>query len=164
MAQAGTAVAAKDSAYEKGRRGRKPGHGKVPGSGLKKGQKVITADLKQEILVKGKPLDLLCNVSRGLKIRVGPQAGPGARFVYPTLRERLDAARTLLAKVLPDMKATELSGPDGDPIELARAQSLRENPRELARRVALLLSNGDPEWAAASQAERLERLGKGGTG
>lgn len=89
--------------------GRKPG---VPNK--------VTADLKAIILKRGRPIELLCDVARGLKVRVGPQAGPGEpTFTYPTLQDRLAAARTLLGKVVPDMKAVELSGADGGPIAVA---------------------------------------------
>ncbi|WP_428660472.1 hypothetical protein [Reyranella sp.] len=99
------------------RRGRPLG---LPKSGgRKKGvPNKTTADAKETILKRGKPMELLCDVARGLKIRVGPQAGPGEpQFVYPTLGERLQAARTLLAKVVPDVKAVEVTGKDGGPIQ-----------------------------------------------
>lgn len=151
MAEAVPATTTKDDAYEKGRRGRKPGYGKVPGSGVRKGQKVITADLKHQILVKGKPLELLCNVCRGLKIRTGPQAGPGAKYEYPDLKQRLDAARTLLGKVLPDMKHSELSGPNGEPIR-------QELQIEAAARVAAVfaeVTNGESDRPVDGIAEQL---------
>jgi hypothetical protein len=130
-----------DSAYVKGRRGRLPGHGRVPGSGLKKGQRVITAEIKGDILAKGRPIELLCNISRGLKIRVGPVTGPNAKFVYPTLSERISAAKLLLSKVVPDMRSIELGGSaEGEPIrtEHRDASSLGPN-EEAARRIRLLL-------------------------
>lgn len=139
MADAGTATQTTDGPYEKGRRGRKPGYGKVPGCGLKKGQKIVTEDVKRQILIKGKPLELLCNVSRGLKIRVGPQAGPGAKYVYPSLQERIAAAKLLLAKVVPDVRHTEISGVGGEPIRA-------EVQLEAAARVAAVfaeVTNGE---------------------
>ena len=130
-----------DPAYVKGRRGRLPGHGRVPGSGLKKGQRIITAEIKGDILAKGRPIELLCNISRGLKIRVGPVTGPNAKYVYPTLSERISAAKLLLSKVVPDMRSIELGGSaDGEPIrtEHRDASSLGPN-EEAARRIKLLL-------------------------
>lgn len=119
------------------RRGRPPGGRKT--GGRKPGQQnLITRDLKELILRRGKPLELLCDVARGLKIRVGPQAGPGEpEFVYPTLADRLSAARTLLGKVVPDMKAVELGGvPDGVPIQVEDATEVE------ARRVAAMARLG----------------------
>jgi hypothetical protein len=100
--------------------------------GRKPGQpNPITRDLKELILRRGKPLEHLCDVARGLKIRVGPQAGPGApEFIYPSMADRLSAARTLLGKVVPDMKAVDLGGaPDGVPIQV-------DDTNEVARRRA----------------------------
>ena len=125
---------------------------KVPGSGIKKGQrKTFNRDLKELILSRGKPIELLCNVARGLKIRVGPQAGPGnPTYEYPDLLTRLAAAKTLLAKVLPDMKAQEISGPDGEPVSVT-AEPL--DMRETARRLALIFTRGDPaKLAEAAEA------------
>jgi hypothetical protein len=106
-------------AEEKRQPGRPKGLGKVKGSGRKPGQpNKITQDLKETIMKRGKPLELLCDVVRGRKVRVGPQAGPGEpEYVYPSLQDRLSAARVLIGKIAPDMRATELSGPDGGPIK-----------------------------------------------
>ena len=115
---------------EKRSRGRPKGMGKVPGSGRKPGaSNKITTDVKRTIMVRGKPLELLCDVARGVKVRVGPQAGPGdPEFQYPSLGERLTAARTLLGKIIPDLKAQELSGPDGAPLKLSLVEFLASLP------------------------------------
>lgn len=77
---------------------------------------MLTSDLTQMILARGRPIELLCDVARDVKVRVGPQAGLGpAVYVYPSLSERLFAARTLAGKVLADMRANEISGPGGEP-------------------------------------------------
>ena len=98
------------------KRGPKPGTPKQPGSGRKPGGKnKVPADLRGMILARGKPLELLCDISRGVKIRVGPQAGPAApEYVYPTLQERAAAARILIDKIIP--AAHELTGKDGAPL------------------------------------------------
>jgi hypothetical protein len=85
------------------KRGRKPGSPKVPGSGRKPGSKnKVRADLREMILDRGKPIELLCDISRGVKIRVGPQGGPAcAQYVYPTLQERAAAAKILADMVKP---------------------------------------------------------------
>jgi len=101
----------------KRRRGRPPGLGRVPGSGRKKGTaNKLTANLKDIIVRRGRPLELLCDVAAGRKIRVGPQAGPGAKYEYPGLGERIGAAKALLCKIIPDLKANEITGKDGDPL------------------------------------------------
>ncbi len=121
--------------------GRPKGLGKVNGSGRKPGQpNKITRDVKETIMKRGKPLELLCDVVRGRKVRVGPQAGPGEpEYVYPTLQDRISAARVLISKVAPDIKATEISGPDGGPIE-TRVGSL-DPIAETARRFAFIMAS-----------------------
>ena len=122
---------------EKRRVGRPQGYAKT--GGRKKGiPNKISRDVKEIILKRGKPLELLCDVARGVKIRVGPQAGPGKpEYQYPTMQERLGAAKVLLGKIVPDLRNQELTGPGGSPIVETPA-----NPLEVARRVAFLLDQG----------------------
>lgn len=121
------------------KRGRPAGLGKVPGSGRKKGTpNHTTADAKALILARGKPIEFLCDVIQGRRVRVGPQAGPGeARYEYPSLTDRMRAAVALAAKVLPDVKATELSGPDGGAIQTDG--TVHSDPLPGALRIAHLL-------------------------
>ena len=99
--------------------GRPKGRGKVPGSGRKKGSvNKFCGETRAFIEKKGKPISFLCDVAAGRKVRVGMEDG---RAVYhrPTFNERMHAAEKLAAKILPDLRATELSGPDGAPIQTA---------------------------------------------
>ena len=129
---------AKANSSDPKRPGRKPGSPRVAGSGRKAGTKnKITLPVKEMILKRGRPVELLCDVSRGLKIRVGPQAGPGEpEWAYPDLATRISAARTLLGKIIPDLRAQEITGKDGDAL---LPTNLAMDDRELARRVALIL-------------------------
>lgn len=134
--------------------GRKPGSPRVPGSGRKVGTKnKVTLPVKEMILTRGRPVELLCDVSRGLRIRVGPQAGPGEpEWCYPDLPTRINAARTLLGKIVPDLRAQEITGKDGDAL---LPTNLAMDNRELARRVALILvmagqDDGDEAGALAA--------------
>lgn len=98
-----------------GRRGRPKGYPRT--GGRQKGTpNKLTADLKEQILARGKPVELLCNVARGLRVRTGPQAGPATKWVYPELSERLAAAKILIGKVIPDLKGQEISGAGGSPL------------------------------------------------
>ncbi len=57
------------------------------------------------------PLEFLCKVARG--DRMSAAAKPGASkksWWVPTGDQRISAAQTLARKVLPDLKATELTG------------------------------------------------------
>jgi len=103
---------------ERKKRGRKPGCDKTPGSGRKPNTpNKISRDLKEVVLARGKPLELLCDISRGLRIRVGPQAGPGEpQYAYPTLQERVTAAKILIDKIMPTASSTEITGKDGVPL------------------------------------------------
>jgi hypothetical protein len=138
------------------KRGRKPGCEKIPGSGRKPGGKnKVPKDLRQMILERGKPLELLCDISRGVKIRVGPQAGPGeAQYQYPTLTERAAAAKILCDKLIAAAPSSPpAEGTEPPPPELFEP-GLDPN-LALARRVAFLLKKG--EAAAKSLQPAAER-------
>ena len=63
-------------------------------------------------------------------------------WCYPTLAQRVQAGETLLRKLLPDLKATELSGPDGAPlIEPSHYDELMSTT-EAAQRIAFILAKG----------------------
>lgn len=133
------------------RPGRKPGLPKVPGSGRKPGQRnAITRDVKELILSTGKPVKLLLDVAAGKRVRVGSPTEP--RYVYPNVEQRMAAAKTLLAKICPDLQSVsaELSGPDGQPI-----QTHELGYEEAARRIAFLLVAGR-ERARAEGAPSLQ--------
>ena len=63
-------------------------------------------------------------------------------FGYPTLQDRLSAARVLIGKIAPDMKATELSGPAGQAIEIKTEGGL-DAMAEAARRLAFIMAQVD---------------------
>tara|TARA_R110000782_G_scaffold13999_27_gene42059 strand:+ start:63326 stop:64018 length:693 start_codon:yes stop_codon:yes gene_type:complete len=139
------------------RRGRKPGCGKVPGSGRKPGvTNKIPKDMKSIILARGKPLELLCDISRGVKIRTGPQAGPGEpQYTYPTLQERAAAAKILLDKLMP--AANGVAGKDGEDGAPLTPSFDKMNPieqRDVARRLAYVLTCAT-EGAQGSEPEAL---------
>jgi hypothetical protein len=126
---------------ERKKRGRKPGCEKIPGSGRKPGTgNKISHDLKEVILARGKPLELLCDISRGVRVRVGPQAGPSEpQYTYPTLQERASAAKILLDKLMPTASSTEITGKDGAPL-MPDAEPMTDF--EVARRIAYVLAKG----------------------
>jgi hypothetical protein len=92
----------------------------------------ITRSIKEEIR-EADPAQFLIRVMQGRCFKRA--AEPGARHtvsVFPTLQESIDAGETLLRKIAADLKATELSGPGENAIEI-RAGALAGDPRELAR-------------------------------
>jgi len=65
----------------------------------------------EKIMSLADPLEFLCKVARG--DRMSAAAKPGATekaWWVPTGDQRISAAQTLARKVLPDLKATELTG------------------------------------------------------
>ena len=118
--------------------GRPKGYPKTGGR-VKGTKNQVCDDVKEMILIRGKPVELLCDVARGVKVRVGPQAGPDKpMFQYPSLQERIAASRTLLGKIVPDLKHSEIVGKDGSPL----LPDTLERKYEIARRVAFLLGVG----------------------
>jgi hypothetical protein len=123
--------------------GRPKGFGKVPGSGRKAGTpNKLTLDVRTYIMEKGKPLELLFKISCGQKVKVGDVDG-NSKLIYPSLTDRASAARALLSKVLPDIKATEITGADGGPIETKSVAGGLNQMAELARRLSFVMASGD---------------------
>ena len=125
--------------------GRPKGLGRVPGSGRAKGtrNKDRTATIEQ-IMREADPIQYLCKVARGDRMEAGD--GPDAKkksWWFPTGDQRLTAMQTLARKVLPDLKATELTGRDGTPVIKPSRHDELYSSLELARRTAYLLAAGD---------------------
>ncbi len=100
--------------------GRPKGLGRVPGSGRAKGvpnkANAITRDF---IIREGAPVDFLCKVVKGRGFSVAAKPGDSERSKqFPTMDQRLQAARILAGKVMPDQKAVEHSGVAGEPLSV----------------------------------------------
>ena len=95
--------------------GRPKGLGKVPGSGRQRGTSNRTNQITRDYIVReGAPVDFLCKVVRGRRFSVADKPGDGERAKqYPTLDQRLAAARILASKIVPDLKSVEHAGEDG---------------------------------------------------
>ena len=121
---------------EKRRLGRPPGYPKS--GGRKPGSKnVVPSELRRFINQKGRPLELLAAISSGRKITAGDPDEPGKKIrVYPSLGERVAAARVLMNKLIPDLRATEISGSDGGPVKIENKQFTN---KERARRPVFML-------------------------
>ncbi len=102
---------------------------------------VQTRDRIQEL---ADPIAFLADVMAGKRMTAAGEPGDMKKtWCYPTLAQRVQASETLLRKLLPDLKATELTGKDGAPlIEPTRRDELYST-MELARRTAYLLAAGD---------------------
>ena len=92
--------------------GRPKGLGKVPGSGRKPGTpNRDRAATIERIMREADPLLFLCKVARGDRMEAGGEPGASKKSWWiPTGDQRISAAQTLARKVLPDMKAVELTG------------------------------------------------------
>ncbi len=92
--------------------GRPRGLGKVPGSGRKPGTpNRDRAATIEKIMRQADPLEFLCKVCNGDRMEAASEPGAKKRtHWFPTGDQRITAAQTLARKVLPDMKATELTG------------------------------------------------------
>ncbi len=87
-----------------------------PGAGRKKGTPNKLTQLTRSYIAKeGCPIRLLCQIASGKPIKAAAEPGSTKRVkIIPTLMERLRAAETLARKIVPDMKAVEYSGPEGE--------------------------------------------------
>ncbi len=102
---------------------RKPGRPKgYPRSGGRaKGTANKSSQLGRDFIIKlGAPIETLCNISKGEKVQAAADTASAAKRngIYPTIDQRLTAARILAAKVVPDQKAVEIGGPMGEPLSV----------------------------------------------
>ena len=102
---------------------RKPGRPKgYPRSGGRaKGTANKSSQLGRDFIIRrGAPIETLCKIAKGEKIQAAADTASAAKRngVYPTIDQRLAAARILAAKIVPDMKSVELAGPLGEPLSV----------------------------------------------
>ena len=130
------------------RRSKKHGPGRPKGTpktgGRKKGTpNRHTAQTRDRIQELGDPIAFLADVMNGKRMVAAGEPGDMKKtWVYPTLAQRVQVAETLLKKLLPDLRATELTGKDGAPlIEPTRHDELYST-MEIARRIGFVLASG----------------------
>ena len=72
------------------------------------------------IIKRGAPIEVLCKIAKGQKIQAAADTASAAKRhgIFPTIDQRLAAARILAAKICPDMKAVEIAGPQGEPLSV----------------------------------------------
>jgi hypothetical protein len=131
---AGPGTIAGDSEYPKAtKRG-----GRVKGVPNK-----ITRDVRETIAIRGRPIEFLCDMAAGRRIRVSP-AGPGPTEWYiPSVEDRKWAVAQLLPCYVPKMQAMQLSGPDGGPIKSEATRMVEPNTRQIARAILGILSEAN---------------------
>ena len=69
------------------------------------------------IIARGAPIETLCKIAKGEKIQAAADIASAAKRngIYPTIDQRLAAARILAGKIVPDMKSVDLSADGGAP-------------------------------------------------
>ncbi len=81
------------------------------------------------VIREGAPLQCLCSVVRGKRFTAAAEPGDRKRtHVFPSMDQRLRAAEILSRKVLPDLRATELTGKDGGAVALTLLDFLKGLP------------------------------------
>ena len=99
---------------------RPPGRPKgYPRSGGRaKGTPNKSTQLGRDFIIKqGSPIEVLCKIAKGEKIQAAADSASASerKGIYPSLDQRLAAARILAGKIVPDMKSVDLSADGGTP-------------------------------------------------
>ena len=94
--------------------GRPPGHPKTGGR-VKGTPNRVNAISRDFIISHGAPVEILCKIAKGEKIQAAADTASSSKRqgIYPTLDQRLAAARILASKIVPDLKSVEHAGEDG---------------------------------------------------
>ena len=99
--------------------GRPPGYPRS--GGRAKGTANKSTQLGRDFIIKrGAPIETLCKISKGEKIQAAADTASASerKGIFPTVDQRLTAARILAGKIVPDMKSVELAGPMGEPLSV----------------------------------------------
>ncbi len=115
LSGAGVGAASDPGIPAKRGRGRQKGMPRPPGAGRKKGTpNRVTQITRAYITKEGAPIRVLCQIASGKKMKAAAESGsPKQAKIFPTLAERLRAAETLARKIVPDVKAVEVTGAAG---------------------------------------------------
>ena len=109
---------------------------KRPRRGRPKGVPNKVNRVAKEAILAAEPHSFLIRIMEGRAFKRAGEPGAKRRTgCYPTLTESISAAETLLRKISPDLKATELTGKDGAPLVEPTYSTT-----EVARRIAFILA------------------------
>jgi len=88
-----------------------------------------TVQTRDRIQALADPIAFLADVMAGKRMVAAAEPGDVKKtWCYPTLAQRVQAGETLLRKLLPDLRAQELTGKDGAPVGLTLLNFLRGLP------------------------------------
>ncbi len=92
--------------------GRPKGLGRVPGSGRKKGTpNRSTAQTRERILELADPIAFMADVMKGKRMVAAGEPGDSTKtWCYPTLEQRHRAGEVLMKRLMPELKAQEITG------------------------------------------------------
>ncbi len=129
-----------DQAEPKRGPGRPPGYAKT--GGRRKGTPNRTrVQVLERINQQADPIGFLIRLARGLQFEAAADVGDTKKVkMYPTLDQQKDAVKILAAKVMPDLKATHLTGDLDQPI--TRIERVIIDPGADAPDVAKAVGNG----------------------
>ena len=99
---------------------RKPGRPKgYPRSGGRQpGTPNKVSQLGRDFIIKrGAPIEILCKIAKGEKVLAAEDSARAAQRngVFPTIDQRLAAARILAGKIVPDLRSVDVKNEDGSP-------------------------------------------------
>lgn len=105
-------------------------------------------------MAEADPIAFLSKVLKGDRMPAAIDTDAKSKtWTVPTIGQRMHAAELLLAKVLPDLKGVEVSGPDGEPIQSQAVTDTPEARAEAWRDVRLaLLRDTETESGRSSHA------------
>ncbi len=110
----------------------------MPGSGRRKGSpNALGKVARQWLAANSNYLDVIARTCAGKAVRM---AGPTGKQVwrYPDWADRRWAIELVARKLIPDVSASEISGPDGAP--LVEPTRCMYSTTEAARRIAFILA------------------------
>lgn len=144
-------IEARSLPQEPRRRGRPRGTPKTGGrrAGTPNWAAASSAEIRSHLLERSQALDVLADIVAGRELLCGPERGPGRSMLKrPSLDQRLKALQILLAKILPDLSATELTGAEGQPLVPVPFDE-RQERLELAKAIVAALGTSAPDAAVS---------------
>ena len=141
-----------DDTFVRKRRGRPKGSPKVVGSGRQRGTpNKKTVATREQILELCDPLKLLANIALGKEWLVADGKDHGRRVkAFPNGDQRYNACQTLAHKLLPNLRAQELSGPLGGPIQTMDVATAGDAREELMKKLNGMSARMEPDEMVVS--------------
>ena len=97
----------------------------------------VTKEGKSRI-AESAPWELLIRVMEGRTFMRAEEGGRVSRRVKPTLEQSVKAAELLLRRVVPEIKAQEVSGPGGAPVQTQQLDGPRQQQLDGERSLAAI--------------------------